>query len=251
MRHETGKGLSLITTLRHHMIVIRHEDCCMRSVSTIRNRKTRWAASVLLASVLFFFVAAAGYSMQPPPPPLDLPQLRQLISEADLIVAGKIVSVRETECVKGGERRTAVAAALSVEKPLKGDALSDSTILIEETYPAPDFLKPPPAPVPRDNIRPDKAVVGLRAGPSCYHGRYERGGRIIVFLKDIKGTCGYKPLGSGTYDKHLCEFFIETDGIKTLYFRFADDLLPYAGSEDEFIGLIRALINTNSEKGSE
>jgi hypothetical protein len=223
----------------------------MRFFLHIRGRKAQWATSVLLACVLFFFAAEAGYPMQPPQAPLNISQLRQLVSRADLIIVGRVISVRETECVKGGERRKSVAAAVSVEKPLKGDALSDSTIIVEETYPAPDFLKPPPARMPRDNSGPEKAVVGMRAGPSCYHGRYERGGRLILFLEDIEGTCGYRPLGSGTYDKHLCEFFIETDGITVLYFKFAADLLPYVTSEDEFIGLIRAIINSSPEKGRE
>jgi len=187
--------------------------------------------------------------MQPPPPPLDLPQLKQLISEADLIVAGRIVRVRESECVKGGVPRKGVAAVLSVLKTLKGDALAGSPILIEETYPAPDLLEPPQR-LSKDGLAPEKGVVGMRAGPSCYHGRYEKGGRIIVFLKDIKESCGYRPLGSGTYDRHLCEFLVETDGIKAIYFRFADDLLPYVASEDEFIGLIR-LLHENGKKGTE
>jgi hypothetical protein len=241
---------SLIIRLLHHMIVMRHGDCCMHSLSAIRNRRAGWARSVLLASLLFFFAVEAGYSMQPPPAPLNISQLRQLVSRADLIIVGRVISVRETECVKGGEIRKSVAAALSVEQPLKGDALSDSTIMVEETYPAPDFLKPPPAPVQRDGSGPEKGVVGMRAGPSCYHGRYERGGRVILFLEDIEGTCGYRPLGSGTYDKHLCEFFIGADGIKTVYFRFADDVLPYVTSEDGFIGLIRTLINEDSKKGT-
>jgi len=190
--------------------------------------------------------------MQPPPEPLNIPKLRCLISEADLIAVGTVTGLMETECTKGGERRKTVSAALSVEMPLKGDVLSGSPIMIEETYPAPDsLLKPPPERLAKNNNAPEKAVVGLRAGPSRYHGRYAQGGRIIVFLKDIKGTCGYTPLGSGTYDKHLCEFLIETDGIKALYFRFADDVLPHVGSEEEFIGLIRALINSSPDKGSE
>jgi len=188
--------------------------------------------------------------MQPPPPPLDLPQLKQLISEADLIVTGRIVRVRESDCVKGGERRKGVTAVLSVLKTLKGDAPSGSPVLIEETYPAPDLSEPPKR-LSKENRAPEKGVVALGAGPSCYHGRYEQGGRIIVFLKDNKETCGYKPLGSGTYDKHLCEFLVETDGIKAVYFRFADDLLPHVASEDEFIGLIRAFINENAKKGTE
>jgi len=182
--------------------------------------------------------------MQPPPEPLNIQKLRQLISQADLIAVGKVISVTQSEYSKEVEKMTAVSAVLSVEKLLTGRELSDHTITIYETYPAPDFLKPPSASMPRDKGAPEKAVVGLRAGPSCYHGRYEQGDRIIVFLVAIEGTGEYKPLGSGTYDKHLCEFVIQKDGIKAFYFRFADDLLPHVGSEDDFIDLIRALIDS-------
>jgi len=182
--------------------------------------------------------------MQPPPEPLNIQKLRQLISQADLIAVGKIISVTQSEYLKGGERMTAVSAVLSVEKLLTGRELSDHTITIHETYPAPDLLKPPSASMQRDKGAPEKAIVGLRAGPSCYHGRYEQGDRIIVFLVAIEGTGEYKPFGSGTYDKHLCEFVIQKDGIEAFYFRFADDLLPHVGSEDDFIDLIRALIDS-------
>ena len=95
--------------------------------------------------------------------------------------------------------------------------------------------------MPRDKGAPKKMIVGLRAGPSYYHGRYKQGERIIVLLSKIEGTDRYRPLGSGTYDKHLCEFLIKDDGIKTFYFKFADDVGKYVGSEEQFIGLIRRL----------
>ncbi len=60
-----------------------------------------------------------------------------------------------------------------------------------------------------------------------------------------------RPLGSGTYDKYLCEFPVEADGIKTFYFSFAADLVEYVGSEEKFIGLIRSFVDSDSEKGDE
>ena len=69
---------------------------------------------------------------------------------------------------------------------------------------------------------------------------------LIVLLASIKGTAEYSPLGSGTYDKHLCEFSIEDDGIKTVYFSFAPDLAPYVGSEEDFIGLIMSFVDSTS-----
>jgi len=216
----------------------------MRWASTIRNKKTGWAASVLLSCVLSFFVAQTAYPMQPPPEPLTIPKLRQLVSDAGIIAVGEIVSVEECESIKAGEKRKSVSAVLRVEKLLKGRDLSGNTIMIQEAYPAPDFFEPPPARLPVDNRVPEKAIVGLRAGPSRYHGRYARGDRIIVFLDPVQGTDAFAPLGSGAYDKHLCEFLIENDGIKVFYFRFADDVSAYAGSEDEFIGLLSALIDS-------
>ena len=74
---------------------------------------------------------------------------------------------------------------------------------------------------------------------------------MLVLLAKIEGTDKYKPLGSGTYDKYLCEFLIENDGVKAFYFKFADDVRKYVGSEEQFIGLIRRLRGSNSEKEDE
>ena len=73
--------------------------------------------------------------------------------------------------------------------------------------------------------------------------------RIVVLLEKIEGADEYRPLGSGTYDKHLCEFLIEDNGIKTFYFKFADDVRKYVGSEEQFIGFIRKLMNQVQIKG--
>ena len=211
---------------------------------TITNKKRGWARSVLPAWVLSFFVAGAAYCMQPPPEPLNIAKLRQLVSEADVIVLGKIVSVRESESARGGERMKTLSAVLGVEKILKGRAFCEKSIIIQETYPNPEYMEAPRAAMPGDKGVPEKGLVVSRAGPSCYHGRYVRGDRIIVLLEEIEGTDAYKPLGSGTYDQHLGEFLMENDGIRAFYFRFAEDLSAYAKSEDEFIDLIRALIDS-------
>ncbi|MDD5724471.1 MAG: hypothetical protein PHY29_12165, partial [Syntrophales bacterium] len=189
-----------------------------------------------MACVVFLFVAETGYPMQPPPPPLTLPQLRRLTSEADLIVVGKIGRIGESGYVNGGEAKKEVAVTLSVEKLLKG-RVSDKIITIKEIYTS--FDSPTPGLTSRDKGEPPKAIIGLRAGPSRYHGRYRQGDRIIVLLANIEGTAECRPLGSGTYDKHLCEFLIEDEGIKTFYFTFATDLVQYAETEEKFTGLIR------------
>lgn len=183
--------------------------------------------------------------MQPPPPPLNLVQLKNLISEADVIAVGKIGSIKETDCVNGGETQKSIEVILSVEKLLKGK-VSGKTIVIKETYSTIDSTTL--CPMPRDEGEPGKMIIGLRAGPSCYHGTYKQGARIIVLLARIKGTNGFIPLGSGTYDKHLCEFMIEDVGIRSFYFKFAGDVEKDTGSEKEFIDLIRRLRKSDSDK---
>ena len=184
--------------------------------------------------------------MQPPPPSLDLAQLRVLTSEADLIAVGKIDRVKETEGAYGGETKKTVEAVLSVEKLLKGK-VAGKTIIIKETYKTLDSQLPGLG--SKDEGEPKKMIVSSRAGPSCYHGRYRQGMRIVVLLEKIKGMDEYRPLGSGTYDKHLCEFLIEDNGIKTFYFKFADDVGKYTGCEEQFIGFIRKLIESDSDEG--
>ena len=181
--------------------------------------------------------------MQPPPPPLDLPKLRTLVSKADLITVGKIGSVKGTVIPNKSVTKMEITATLHVEKLLKG-AISNKSIIIREIYPT-------PAPMPKKKDALKNTIIGIRVGPACYHGSYEKKNRIIVLLKKINGTDGYKPLGSGTYDKYLCEFFIEDDRIKTCYFKFAEDVLKYAESEQAFIGLIKELRGRDSGKEHE
>lgn len=182
--------------------------------------------------------------MQPPPPPLNLAQLKMLIAEADMIAVGKIKAVKETEEAEKAEKT--VEATLSIEKLLKGK-VAGKTIVINETYKTykPQLL----GPGSRDEGESQKMIVSSIAGPSTYHGKYIQGARILVLLEKIEGTDKYRPLGSGTYDKHLCEFLIEDDGIKTLYFQFADDVGKYIAGEKQFIGFIKKLINLIQTKG--
>ena len=184
--------------------------------------------------------------MQPPPPPLNLAQLRMLTLKADLIAVGKIARVKETEGAIGGETKKTVEAVLSIEKLLKG-RVAGKTIIIKETYKT--FDSQLPGLEIKDEGEPKKMIVSSRAGPSCYHGRYRQGMRIVVLLEKIKATDEYRPLGSGTYDKHLCEFLIEDNGIKTFYFKFADDVGKYAGCEEQFIDFIRKLILSDLDEG--
>lgn len=178
--------------------------------------------------------------MQPPPPPLNTDQLKIFVAQADLIIVGRIKAVRETEGT--------VEATVRIEKLLKGEA-AGKTIEIKETYKPASFQKP--SPESKTEADPDKAIVASIAGPATYHGKYRKDGRILVLLEKNEGTGHYRPLGSGTYNKYLCEFLIENDGMKSIetnYFRFAEDVVKYTTTENNFTGLIKKLIKSDSSK---
>jgi hypothetical protein len=193
---------------------------------------------VLGTCLILLFVAKGGYAMQPPPPPLDIAQLTTLIAEADLIIIGKINEVQEAEGV--------VETAVHIEKLLKGK-VAGKTVGIKETYKTAN--SPAPGLESKNEGESNKIIVPEIAGPSTYHGVYKKDSRIVVFMEKIEGTDKYRPLGSGTYDKHLCEFLIKNDGIKAFYFQFAEDVGKYTGSEKQFIGFIKKIIKSNSNKG--
>jgi hypothetical protein len=160
-----------------------------------------------------------------------------LIAQADLIVVGKINAVKETEGT--------VEATLGIEKLLKGK-VAGKTIMINETYKAPNSQTTAPA----SKIEGDskKMIVRSIAGPSAYHGKYKKDMRVLLLMEKNEGTDNYRPLGAGTYNKHFCEFLIEDNGIKTFYFQFAEDLGKYAESEKQFLGFIKKLIKSNSDR---
>ena len=180
--------------------------------------------------------------MQPPPPPLNLAKFKDLISLADVIAVGKVGAVQETQELVGGEMHRTVAAGLHIEKLLKGKVPGEN-LTIQESYPV---LNPsPPQSAGKGGTEPQGMIAGMKAGPMAYHGHYSEGARLIVLLAKGPGT-KYRPLGSGSYDKYLGEFLLEKDGVKTLYFKFAEDLSPYAASEESFVNLIKRLCSPDS-----
>ena len=204
------------------------------------SRKTKKAKLFVGICLILLLVAQGGYAMQPPPPPLSIEQLKMLIVQADLIVVGNINTVNITV-----EAEETVEATLSIEKLLKGK-VAEKTIVIKETYKTykPQLLVPGSG----DKGDSKKMIVSSIAGPSTYHGKYIKDARILVLLEKIGGTDKYRPLGSGTYDKHLCEFLIEDEGIKAFYFKFAEDVGKYAENGKQFIGIIKMLIKCISNK---
>lgn len=206
---------------------------------SICSRKTKKLMLLLWICLTLLHVANGGYAMQPPPPPLNIAQLKTLITAADLIIVGKIAVVKETE--------STMEATLNIKKLLKGKVVG-KTIVINETYKAPNSQ----ATALGSNTEGESPkIVRTIAGPSTYHGKYKNGARVVVLLKKIDGTSKYIPLGSGTYNKYLGEFIIEDDGIKSIeinYFRFAEDVGKYTGSEKLFIRFIKQLINSSSNR---
>jgi len=186
--------------------------------------------------------------MQPPPPPLTVVELKKLVSEADVIVVGEVGRIRETDSIDKGEKNksTEIEVSLKLKKLLKGE-VSSKTIRIKECLTAFGFVRGGARSKNMKN-KPEKEIVGVRVGPRYYHGKYMQGDRIIVLLSKIEGTDEYAPLGSGTYDKYLCEFLIKDAWIRAFYFKFADDVGKYVGSEEQFVGLIKKLIESDSEK---
>lgn len=198
---------------------------------------------ILLVCTLFFLTSSKGFAMQPPPPPLNIEQLGELLSSAEVVAVGTVTQVKTAEKVVGLETRRTVEAVLLVERLLKGLAAGKS-IMIEESYPV---LNPSlPGAVSKDENKPGKTVIGIKAGPACYHGEYSQGARVIVLLERVTGSDKYRPLGSGSYNQYLGEFLIETGGVKSLYYQFAEDLQKVAGSEEQFVDLIGRLIGSAS-----
>jgi hypothetical protein len=206
-----------------------------RSVGA-RARNTKPFKAALLLWAVFLVAINAGYAMQPPPPPLNLANFKSLVSLADVIVVGKVGEVRETEKMLDGKAHREVKADLRIEKLLKGNVTGE-TLTIQESS---AVLNPSlPRAANQDGSGPKEMIVASKAGPSTYHGHYTAGMRIIVLLEKVEGAHGYRPLGSGSYNKYLCEFLVEPDGIKPFYFKFAEDMSRYAESEDRFVDLIK------------
>ncbi|MDP8214638.1 MAG: hypothetical protein P9M10_05540 [Candidatus Euphemobacter frigidus] len=197
---------------------------------------------MVLSIGLALFFSNPGYTMQPPPAPLDSPGFQALTGKADIIVVGKVVQVTETEEAAKTGREITVEVTLKIGDLLKGD-VSGENIHIQESYPGFDSIVKDLTSSKNKISRGQ--IVSTSAGPRPYHGKYKEGDRIIVLLKVIEGKDKYRPLGSGTYDEYFCEFLIQAGGIKTLYFKFADDIEKYTRSEDEFIGLIKKLSEKN------
>jgi len=189
-------------------------------------------------AALIVVLSKIGYAMQPPPPPLGISQLRELIRRADLVVVGEIKEVKETEGPVSAGKEARINAVLKVEKILKGKHAGGDLVL-EESYTKPGSMRTQYVAVAGEEH--GKTITCERQGPAQYHGVYRKGARIIALLASVKGANAYRPLGSGTYNEHLCEFIMENGAVRTVNFSFAADLERYARSENEFTNLVAQL----------
>jgi hypothetical protein len=187
-----------------------------------------------LLCLLFISTIHAGYAMQPPPPPLNIAKLKNLVAVADDILIGSVSQIQETQQMIDGRSENKITVTLKIEKRVKGKEDKDQ-ILIEEIYPAPPSL-------PASGGAEGKQISAMRAGPSPYHGKFSSGARMVLFLKRPAESSAYHLLGSGTYTEYIGEFLLENGKVSPLYVSFAEDLILYADSESQFIGLIERLL---------
>lgn len=212
----------------------------------------RWKSAATLATAFvctaLLLVSDAGHAMQPPPPPLSVLQLERLVAAADVIALGEIVEVAEIDAPGAAGEIQATQAVMQVERLLKGK-LRGNRLLIRE----PAYSAAPPVKTSKtaQGSKPRETIAHTGAGPSPYHGRYRKGNRVIMLLEPTTDGAAFKPLGAGTYDGYLCEFFIEEDHIATRYFELAEDAAVHAESEERFIRLIDSLLNRHSVEGTQ
>lgn len=178
--------------------------------------------------------------MQPPPPPLDVAQFKTLIDQAEVIIVGKVKEVREKEGI--------LEVSVCVKDWLKGRSAGNK-IVIHETYR--NVQSQRITLETKNEADPPGKIERAIAGPSAYHGKYPKGARILVLLEKVEGSDRYRPLGSGTYNRHLCEFLIERDGVHTLYFRFAEDMEKYAVSGKQFVFFVKKSLQSHINRGEE
>ncbi|MCF8142606.1 MAG: hypothetical protein K9N21_01670 [Deltaproteobacteria bacterium] len=93
-----------------------------------------------LAIIFIFLTVKTVNTMQPPPPPLDFQMLSHLVTQADIIVVGKVVHVKKMDKINGTEQKITSEAVVNIEEILKG-SFSDPTIVITESYSASDQKK--------------------------------------------------------------------------------------------------------------
>ncbi len=186
--------------------------------------------------------------MQPPPPPLSIEHLKIMVDKADAIVVGSVKDIKKTDEIRNHQKGKRVDVTLEVKTLLKGKGIAD-TLHIREWFSENGIVetklpKKGKLSEPKHSVK----VVRMTAGPNAYHGQYRKGFNVIILLKKVGEPGIFKPLGAGTYDMYLCEFLIENNKIKPIsYFSFAGDIKEYAGSERQFVNLIKTLLKKKKD----
>lgn len=188
------------------------------------------------AGAFFFLFVVVAWTMQPPPPPLNLANLKKLVSQADVVLVGRVVSVKKA--LKPDQPTLKeIEVSVEIKRLLKGKA-PGSTITVREDIPVRKNIQ----------VKGNPKVVGVRIGPTPYHGVYELGDNVVLILVKSEGREDeYQPIGSGSYDKYFGEFLIRGGRIKPLYYRFSDDIEKYTRSEGEFISLVENILKRRND----
>jgi hypothetical protein len=190
---------------------------------------------VLFLTMSFMSIFMEAAAVRPPLKPLNIEQFRKMIADADVIAIGTINRVRLSKTLEPPLETVAIHVTMTPERIMKGDRVLES-IAIEESYQR----------FPVDNIQDasdsrhatEKTVTAQIAGPAPPVGMYRDGDRVLVFLKSMAGLNQYRPLGSGNHDAYLGVFWITSEGVKPVRYRFDDVLTEHAKSETDFLDFI-------------
>jgi len=191
--------------------------------------------------MLLAFTVFQAYAMQPPPPPLTIAQLKKLVADAELITVAQVDGISEPSSEVDTTRKF-IEIRLRIERNLTKTPC-DKYIVIRDNLPDP--MEGQPAAMP-DSLSGDKKgpfITPMKAGPRIYHGVFNVGDRVILFLYDNQGGCRYRLMGSGSYTDYLGEFAIQENAVQPVSsYRLAEDLLPYTVSVNTFLQLIDSLL---------
>lgn len=190
----------------------------------------RAARIFLFAAVLWMADGTPSLAMQPPPPPLDARTLAALAATADAVALVRVTDVRVIQipgASDDGPRRV-VEATAEVERCLSVAPCGPVVRIREEAWDDPS----------KSVVPEDAPISSMVAGPRPYHADYHVGDRLLALLEKTGQPDLYRPLGSGTYDRHLGVFVLGEAGVRPFFFSLAPDLAAHADSETAFLDFI-------------
>jgi hypothetical protein len=175
---------------------VRHKNLIVVSGLMKLNRQI----TVLFLALFFMSLYMEAEAVRPPLKPLSSEQFHKMITDADVIATGTIVSVRLSKTMQPPLETVIIHVSMAPERILKGDRLTKS-ITIRESYR--QFFVDDIEDAPDSRYSIEKPVTARISGPALPVGRYRDGDRILVFLKSIDGLNQYCPLGSGNHDAYF------------------------------------------------